>query len=201
MQVDLKNISKRFNQELIFKNLSYSFKSGSKYAITGPNGSGKSTLIQVISGYVRPSAGEIAYAEGNIDVEDVFTHISIAAPYLELVEEFTLDEAIDFHFKFKQPLVSKPDLLEISYLGDAKDKQVKKFSSGMKQRLKLALAFYSDCPLLLLDEPTSNLDEKGAQWYHEQIQKQKNKTILIASNQPTEYSFCEKIVNIMDFKQ
>lgn len=201
MQVDLKNISKRFNQELIFKNLSYSFKSGSKYAITGPNGSGKSTLIQVISGYVRPSAGEIAYAEGNIDVEDVFTNISIAAPYLELVEEFTLDEAIDFHFKFKQPLVSKSDLLEISYLGDAKDKQVKKFSSGMKQRLKLALAFYSDCPLLLLDEPTSNLDEKGAQWYHEQILRQENKTILIASNQTAEYSFCEKIVNIMDFKQ
>lgn len=201
MQVDLKNISKRFNQELIFKNLSYSFKSGSKYAITGPNGSGKSTLIQVISGYVRPSAGEIAYAEGNIDIEDVFTHISIAAPYLELIEEFTLAEAIDFHFKFKQPLVSKSDLLEISYLGDAKDKQVKKFSSGMKQRLKLALAFYSDCPLLLLDEPTSNLDEKGGQWYHEQILRQENKTILIASNQPAEYSFCEKTVNIMDFKQ
>lgn len=200
MRIDLKNISKRFNQELIFKNLSLSLEPGGSYAITGPNGSGKSTLIQVISGYVRPSSGEIAYDEGAIEIEDAYTNISIAAPYLELIEEFTLEEAIDFHFKFKKPLATKDDLLGISYLGEARAKQIKKFSSGMKQRLKLALAFYSDCPALLLDEPTSNLDEKGTTWYKEQIDKMDNKTIIVASNQQDEYTFCSNIVDIMKYK-
>ncbi|MEP2770796.1 MAG: ABC transporter ATP-binding protein [Fulvivirga sp.] len=200
MQIDLKNISKRFNQELIFKNLTLSLDTGGKYAITGPNGSGKSTLLQVISGYVRPSSGEIAYNKGKVDIEEAYANISIAAPYLELIEEFTLEEAIDFHFKFKKPLATKEELLNISYLAEARAKQVKKFSSGMKQRLKLALAFYSDCPLLLLDEPTSNLDVKGTNWYKRQIDKMENKTIIVASNQPDEYTFCDNTIDIMKYK-
>mgnify|MGYP001079560133 CR=1 FL=1 len=200
MQIDLKNISKRFNQELIFKNLSYSFETGKKYAITGPNGSGKSTLLQVISGYTRPSEGELLYGAGAIEVEEAYKNLSIAAPYLELVEEFTLNEAIDFHFKFKAPLLSKAEFLDVSYLNNAKDKQVSKFSSGMKQRLKLALAFYSDCPILLLDEPTTNLDKQGAKWYQDQIEKVNDKTIIIASNQPNEYTFCSEVIDITAFK-
>ncbi len=200
MQIDLKNISKRFNQELIFKNLSMTLAPGGNYAITGPNGSGKSTLIQVISGYVRPSSGEVSFEEGAIEIHDAYKNISIAAPYLELIEEFTLEEAIDFHFKFKEPLISKDELLEISYLSESKSKQIKKFSSGMKQRLKLALAFYSDCPVLLLDEPTSNLDEKGVHWYKMQIDKMHNKMIIVASNQPDEYSFCSNTIDIMQYK-
>ncbi|MDX1629875.1 MAG: ABC transporter ATP-binding protein [Fulvivirga sp.] len=200
MNIQLDNIAKRYNREVIFQEVNYTFDHGRKYAITGPNGSGKSTLLQIIAGYRRATKGTIRYNQGETKEDQVFRQVNIVAPYLELVEEFTLQESIDFHYAFKQPIIDKEEIINIAYLNDARNKPIKNFSSGMRQRLKLALAFFSDSDTLFLDEPTSNLDERAINWYKDLINDMSDKLIIIASNQPYEYDFCEKIVDLNNYK-
>jgi ABC-type multidrug transport system ATPase subunit len=91
MNISLNNVGRRFNKEWIFRNLSTEFTSGNSYAILGPNGSGKSTLLSVLTGSLSPSEGEISFSDTKeISVENIYKYISLAAPYLELVETFTL---------------------------------------------------------------------------------------------------------------
>jgi ABC-type multidrug transport system ATPase subunit len=205
MQITLNKIGKKFQHEWIFKNFNYEFFTGHSYAIIGPNGSGKSTLLQIVSGLMLPSEGQVLYYKNKklIDSDYTFRLIDISAPYQELVEEFTLTEFLQFHFKFKSLKngLDQKDLISLMHLEKSSHKYIKNFSSGMKQRLKLALAFFSDSPVMLLDEPTSNLDEHGINWYMQNIKANiSDKLILISSNQPMEYSFCDKIININDFK-
>jgi len=206
MKITLENIGRRFNRDWIFRGIDYNFTSGKTYAVLGPNGSGKSTLFQVINGSLSQSAGKISYfcEDIPIEIDAVFKHISIAAPYLELIEEFTLIEMIDFHFKFKQYKtgISKSEIINLLAMPDSKSKLIKYFSSGMKQRLKLALAFCSDTPILMVDEPTSNLDTQGIDWYLNMMQKfASNRLTIICSNQAHEYSFCDEQLNILDYKK
>jgi ABC-type multidrug transport system ATPase subunit len=204
MNISLNNVGRRFNKEWIFRNLSAEFTSGNSYAILGPNGSGKSTLLSVLTGSLSPSEGEISFSDTKeISVENIYKYISLAAPYLELVETFTLRESIDFHFKFKNfasGLDSKK-LITILGLEKAANKEIKYFSSGMKQRTKLALACCTDTPILFLDEPTSNLDVQGINWYRELIENfGKDRLTLIGSNQIQEYDFCTNHIQISDYK-
>ncbi|MES2592109.1 MAG: ATP-binding cassette domain-containing protein [Bacteroidota bacterium] len=207
MQITLNNIGKRYNYEWIFRKVNYEFTVDNNYVILGANGSGKSTLLQTIAGNIIPSEGEIKYEsqqKKNITAETVFRNISFASPYLELFEEFTLTESIEFQAQFK-PFCKELDLnkiIELTGLEKAKDKQLKQYSSGMKQRVKLALAILSSSPLLLLDEPTSNLDKKAVLWYQNLIQDySQNRLIIVCSNQlEYEYPFCNKQLNIEDYK-
>ncbi len=205
MKIVLSEIGRRFNREWIFKNINYTFETGNSYAILGINGSGKSTLLQVISGSLTQSTGTISYAKDGVDiaVESIFKNLSLAAPYLELIEEFTLAEVIAFHFEFKRRLngLSDDDIIALLNMQASKNKQLKYFSSGMKQRVKLALAVCSDTEILLLDEPTSNLDEEGIAWYHQLINDfAKNRLVIVCSNQQHEYSFCQNRIQIADYK-
>jgi ABC-type multidrug transport system ATPase subunit len=205
MTISLENIGRRFNRDWIFRGIDGTFNTGSIYAILGPNGSGKSTLLQVLNGSLAPSAGKLSYffQDDAVDAEDVYKHLSLAAPYLELIEEFTLSEMIDFHFKFKsyKNLGAKDEVIDLLALPGSKNKMIRYFSSGMKQRLKLALAFCSDTPMLMLDEPTSNLDTQGVDWYLSLVQKfAENRLTIICSNQLHEYSFCDETLNITDYK-
>jgi ABC-type multidrug transport system ATPase subunit len=205
MQIILENIGRRFNRDWIFRGIDYSFTSGKIYAILGPNGSGKSTLLQVLNGSLSPSAGTLSYFydDKKVDVEEVYQYLSLAAPYLELIEEFTLSEMIDFHFKFKTYTagIDKGGLISLLAMPESKNKMIKYFSSGMKQRLKLALAFCADTPMLMLDEPTSNLDTQGVDWYLSLVRQfAKDRLTIICSNQEHEYSFCDERLSITDFK-
>ncbi len=205
MEIILENVGRRFNREWIFKNINYTFCSGKSYAILGINGSGKSTLLQILCGSLSPSQGKIAYQQNKkaIDTEHIFQQVSIAAPYLELIEDFTLSEAIHFHFQFKKPLdkISSKEIIHLLGMESSKNKQVKYFSSGMKQRLKLVLAFLSDTPLLFLDEPCSNLDNQGITWYHQLVSSySKDRLVIVCSNQEVEYDFCENQLKIADYK-
>jgi ABC-type multidrug transport system ATPase subunit len=204
MLIELKNAGRRFNQEWIFKNLSYQFKSPGKYAILGPNGSGKSTLISMLLGTLSPSEGAVSYFEGQqVPIEQVYKRLSLAAPYLDLIEEFTLQETIDFHFKFNavHPAIAREGILDLLGLNKSQDKALKYFSSGMKQRTKLALACCSDTSMLFLDEPTSNLDVQGIAWYHELIKQfTADRLVIIGSNQEIEYSFCNHYIDITNYK-
>lgn len=206
MQINLKNIGKRYNYEWIFRKINYDFSSDNNYVILGSNGSGKSTLLQVIAGNLTNSEGTVEFKiQGSkIDEEDIYKQLSYCAPYLDLFEEFTFSESIEFQEKFKpfQKGLNTKQIIELTGLEKAKDKQLKYYSSGMKQRVRLALAVLADTPLLLLDEPTSNLDKKAIDWYQKLVTEYSNKRlIIVASNQQEyEYPFCNKQLNIEDFK-
>jgi ABC-type multidrug transport system ATPase subunit len=208
MHIQLNDIGKRYNYEWIFRNIRYEFNSANSYVILGNNGSGKSTLLQIIAGNLIPSQGEIQYFidTAKIETENIYKQLSFASPYLDLMEEFTLEETIAFHAQFKPfyDLLNVKQVLDRMHLEKAKNKQVKYFSSGMKQRVRLALAILSNTPLLLLDEPTSNLDKQAIHWYQQLIQSYtKDRLIIVASNQlEYEYSFfCNTILNVDDFKK
>ncbi len=203
MEIILDNAGKRFNRDWIFRNLTITFKEGQRYAITGPNGSGKSTLLQVLSGSMSPSSGKINWhQDAELPHEEVHKYVSIAAPYLEIIDEMTAAEFLHFHQTFK-PLngTSIKDILEIIGLSHAAEKQIRFYSSGMKQRVKLAQAIFASAPILLLDEPCTNLDTTGYELYHNLIKEYcQNKLVVVSSNDINEYNFCEKVISIMNYK-
>jgi ABC-type multidrug transport system ATPase subunit len=203
LNISLQQVGKRFNREWVFKNLSYSFKQGEFYALTGANGSGKSTLLQVIAGAVLHSTGQVLYSDNKQNVEEniAYKNIAICAPYLDVVEEFTATELLNFHSKFKQLSQPIATILAAVGLQNAAHKQIRLFSSGMKQRLKLAQAFFSNTSVLLLDEPTSNLDEEGINIYQNLIREHtKSKLVIIASNDKNEFHFCTQIIDVNSLK-
>ena len=199
MKIELVNIGKKYNRNWIFKGLNFIVESGDLVSITGHNGSGKSTLLQIISGFNTPSKGSVTYTPVSPDIQTSFAFV---APYQHVIEEFTLVEHLEFHSQFKQPLRSFPEIIEQSGLIGSEQKIIKEFSSGMKQRLRLALAFFFNSKLILLDEPTSNLDKSGEEWYQNLILQFKgSKTIIIASNQDFEIKEATKNIFIENFKQ
>ena len=208
IQINLNNIGKRYNFEWIFRKINFEFTAENNYVILGSNGSGKSTLLQVIAGNLMHSEGEVEFkvqsSKFKVDDENRFNHLSYCAPYLDLFEEFTLSESIAFQEKFKpfQQGLDFKKIIELTELEKSKDKQLKYYSSGMKQRVRLALAVLADSPLLLLDEPTSNLDKKAIDWYQKLVTDySKNRLIIVASNQQEyEYPFCNKQLSIEDYK-
>jgi len=206
MRIIAKHLSKRFNREWIFKNLNYEFTTPGTYAIIGPNGSGKSTLLQILWGQMIPTSGSLAYEWNNQEIPqaELFNHISIATPYMDLIEEFTLLEMVKFHFSFKGTRDKKSidEIIELLELGHAKNKTIINFSSGMRQRLKLGLAFYSNSKMVFLDEPTTNLDRKAIDWYLNHLERLPKETVLfIASNQEHEYPTHSKKIDILAYKK
>jgi ABC-type multidrug transport system ATPase subunit len=210
LSVSLNNIGKKYNQEWIFRNLNYEILANDKLVLLGGNGSGKSTLLQIISGFITPNEGETIISNKSQDSSQQSSIInpqliSFASPYIQLIEDFTLIEIIEHSALFK-PFVNKlktPEIIEIIDLAHAKNKFVKQFSSGMKQRLKLGLAILADTPLLLLDEPLSNLDKNAIEWYKKTLSTySENRTIIVASNAISdEYFLCTNQLNVMDFKK
>lgn len=206
MEVSFHKVGKRYRYEWIFRNVEFTFEAGKKYAILGPNGSGKSTLLKILAGHLSPSKGKVDFffKGKKVDEDTVYKHISYSAPYIELIEEFTLTEAIHFHQKFKPFLnqLTPTDLIGILGFEKSKNKPIRYFSSGMKQRLKLVLSICSDASLLLLDEPTTNLDNQGMEWYRDLVQKYAgDRLLIIASNVEADYDFCDTTLNILDYKK
>lgn len=199
------NLTKRYNYQTIFKNFNYTFENSSTYAILGHNGSGKSTLLKVLSGYLTPSEGQmdIIINEKKIEKDKQYKYVNFIAPYIQLIEDFTLQELLNFHFSFKNIIADQTisSLLEVLELNNIKNKFLYQFSSGMKQRIKLILAFLTESNVILLDEPVTNLDDKGVEWYHQLIKQfTNNRLIIIASNRKDEYYFCNKRIYISEFK-
>ena len=208
MKISLTNAGKRFNHEWIFRKVDYTFTEGNTYAITGPNGSGKSTLLQAIGGALALSEGEATYSidapARKVEADHAFRNIAIAAPYLELIEEMTVTEFLQFHQQFKPFLssVSVPQIIETVGLSKAANKQIRFYSSGMKQRVKLAQALFSNVSCILLDEPCTNLDAEGIALYQRLIAEYRNgRMVIVSSNDTQEYSFCEHSISILDYKK
>ena len=216
MRITLIDAGKRFNRDWIFRHLSYEFSAGHSYAITGSNGSGKSTLLQAVASAINLSEGRIDYsttsaasaastptATTSLSPDQVYRQLALCAPYLEVIEEMSATEFLTFHNGFKPflPGLFIPDIIREVGLGSAADKQIRYYSSGMKQRVRLAQALFSNTPILLLDEPCTNLDADGITLYRRLTQQYgKDRLVIVSSNDRQEYDFCEKIINIMDYK-
>jgi ABC-type multidrug transport system ATPase subunit len=205
MKISLSTAGKRFNREWIYRGVTLEFSAGNAYAITGPNGSGKSTLLQAIGGMLQLSEGSVHYAMDNKQLanDDVYRQITFCAPYLDVIEEMTFLEFLQFHNQFKPFLSSftAKDIMAEVGLTNAATKQIRYYSSGMKQRVKLAQAVFSDAAVILLDEPCSNLDAKGIELYHHLIQKYcTERLVIVCSNDTVEYSFCNGVISILDYK-
>ena len=192
----LEGLQKKFGKQHILQDVSYTFQTGSKTVILGSNGSGKSTLIKILSGSLEATEGSPVYTfEGsNVTAKSAGLHVGIAAPYVALNPMFSLKETLAFHEQFC-PFPEGFKLTDWLYkagLAAHEDKRLSTFSSGMLQRVRLLLAVANDRPLLLLDEPLSNLDAEGVQFYTELITSfVLSKTIIVGSNyQKDEYSYC-----------
>ena len=204
--VTLEDIGKSYNFDWIFRHVSLTLNSSKSYAVLGGNGSGKSTLLKVIAGAAYATEGNVKYNINNVEVdkEKAFSLVSIAAPYQALFEEFTLAESIAFQAKFKPFIkgLTKQEIIDITQLPKAAAKPLKYYSSGMKQRAKLALAILADSPILLLDEPASNLDKTGIEWFTNLVQQYTaNRLVMVASNRFEEESgFCTEVIEVEKYK-
>ncbi|MEM9896275.1 MAG: ATP-binding cassette domain-containing protein [Bacteroidota bacterium] len=180
-----KNIGKRYRRNWIFRKLEIAIHKGSRTAITGRNGAGKSTLLQILASYLTPTEGEVV---------SEFSGIYLMGPYTELIEEMTLEELLAFYATFKKQLIESKEATELARL--PLNKPLLEFSTGMLQRVKILLGFYFENEVLFLDEPTSNLDRQGINWWNTELEKQKGKTILIASNDEEEIDLCEEKIQL-----
>lgn len=206
ISINVSGAGKKFGREWIFRNVNLEIAQGDKLVILGLNGSGKSTLLQAMTGYLGLNEGSVSFTQDQQKTEDEkqYLLISLASPYLELIEDFTLAEQIEHTAIYKPFLkgLSIAQIIELSGLSSHKNKYIKLFSSGMKQRLKLTLAILADAPILFLDEPTTNLDATVIDWYKTMIANYAmNKTIIVCSNSiKDEYGFCEKVIKMENFK-
>lgn len=202
MQATLEGIGKKFHNKWIFRNLDLTIKSGSHHAIVGSNGSGKSTLLMILAGYMAPSRGQVSWSINGqpLHPREVYQQVAICSPYLELIEEFSLEESLRFQQRFKpfRQQTSISQLLEMSGLEEHANQPIRHYSSGMKQRCRLLLSIMSQAGLLLLDEPCSNLDAAGIQWYQQMVQTHCiNRSLVICSNHNThEYQECKDIYSL-----
>lgn len=202
--IDIHSISKKFGDKWIFHNFSYQFFSNHRYGISGLNGSGKSTLLKTIAGYITPSQGQIAYTidQKSIAVDAISLHISFIAPYIDIPTNYTLDELLKFHFNFRKRLdsINQREFLDTFQLPH--HKPIHQFSSGMLQRVKLALAFLTDSKMILLDEPTETLDQRGFELYTHLLDNYgQDRLILIASNKEKDFYNTQDIISIENYKK
>jgi len=203
--IEVENISKKYNNNFIFKNLSYSFLSDKPVAIIGANGSGKSTLIKILAGILTPDEGKIIYRNNNVFIpeKEIYKFIAFLSPYSELVEEFTLFQIIEFNAKFSsfQKKLSTLDIIDMMNFSKYKNVLIKNFSSGMKQKLKIALCIFFKKYFLFFDEPCSNLDPPSKAWYRQIISEYlDNRLLIIASNSDEDETFyCTEKINIQNY--
>jgi ABC-type multidrug transport system ATPase subunit len=206
LELSLTNIGKRYNREWIFRGINATYRVGDSVAILGANGSGKSTLLQVFSGYLTPSEGSIQWHNDGkrVGVENIFRDVALATPYMTNYDEFTLQENIDFFLSFKKfrNNISVREAAELMGLSKQLNKQLKHYSSGMKQRVKLGLAILSDTKILLLDEPSSHLDINAISWYQDLLKKNSSdRVVFVASNKEEAETIGWSLkINIEDFK-
>jgi len=204
MQLSLNNIGKRYKFHWIFRNVNLEIQSGQVLSVKGPNGSGKSTLLKIISGFLSPSEGEVHFNQEGERLRDFYGKVTYAAPYIDPVGQMTLKEQLTFHTKFKsfKNSLRVEEVLDIIQLSQAADKQIKDFSSGMRQRVRLGLAVLSSSDLCILDEPTTNLDTQGFEWYSNLVNSyQMDSAIIIASNEERDFIKQDAVIDIRDFKK
>ena len=202
MRVSVNAVTKRFNRNAVFADLSFDVEPGQVFGIVGRNGSGKSTLLRILGGLLSPSSGGVGYAMNGaaVDHERLYRHIGYAAPYLVLYEEFNAVENIQLYARIRGTAMPARDaaaLLERVGLPTDRKDPIRAFSSGMKQRMKLLFAIMHRPALLLLDEPISNLDADGRRVVYDIVQEfRRSGTVIIATNDDEDIARCDATISV-----
>lgn len=205
MKITFEKAGRKFGAQVVFQNLSRSFEPGCRVAVLGGNGSGKSTFLKTLYGSLSLSSGKVVHEQAGQKLQGhaVARQIAFAGPYFELIEELPAQEFLDYYQRFRQlkPSTTTAQVLDAALLTEAAQKQISNFSSGMKQRLKLALALFSQTEVVILDEPTSNLDPKGMEWFQKLLESELGKrSLFVGSNfSATETFLCEEKVELKDY--
>lgn len=201
------NLGQYYGRLLLFRHLSFTLDETQTMAVTGANGAGKSTLLQILAGVLTPKAGQVHL---DIDGEDVARRshsrrVGLVAPYLGLYDTFTARE----NLRFLAQVRSLPDgnrrverMLDLVGLAKRADDRVATFSSGMRQRVKYGAALLADPAVLLLDEPSANLDSAGRQMVASIIERQRNRDglVIVATNRADEADRHDRTVRIEDYR-
>ena len=202
MIVQAQQISKKFNRRAVFRDVSFSVATGEVFGITGRNGSGKSTLLRIVGGLLTPSGGSVSYAldGGTVAAEQLHRNIGYVAPYLTLYEEFSAEENIALYARFRGiahgPREAQALLERVGLPVDRRD-PIRAFSSGMKQRMRLVFAILHRPPLLLLDEPISNLDSHGMSIVYDIVAEfRRHGTVIIATNDAEDIAQCDRTISV-----
>jgi heme exporter protein A len=201
ISIEADSITKRFGSNLLFRDITFSVSPEETFYITGENGSGKSTLLQILAGVLKPYSGQVIWEKNNVTInpENYLTYSGFTGPQVNPYDMLTAVENIEF--------VSGPHvdgekistLLNLFGIYRERNRLVKHYSSGMKQRLKIINAIINDPPVIFLDEPGSNLDTKGKDILYTTIENIKpEKTIIIATNEPDEIRLCAKGIVLDD---
>ena len=192
------DLTKRFGSRKVFSGLSFELTTGDSMTVMGPNGSGKSTLLMTLLSLYRPTKGRVDFFENDysIDESQVRWHASFVSPYLNLYDQLSAEENLKFFSTISGRSVTGKQinrlLKKVGLEGRGND-LVAEYSSGMKQRLKYAVALLKNPAFLLLDEPTSNLDEDGKQLVADVLKKYRSQCItIIATNDEKESGLAEK---------
>jgi heme exporter protein A len=208
ISIIVNGLSKDFNRNAIFKDISFSLSSPASLSITGRNGAGKSTLSKILAGILSSTRGSITYSvhEKQVGIEEFKHHIGFVSPYLNLYDEFTALENLQFLSRIRTTTQQNgrriEELLMRVGLWNRRDDRVSTFSSGMKQRLKYAFALLHNPAVLILDEPTSNLDAEGIEVIKQIMLEQKKTNILIiATNNKEEANWCDQQIQVGTLEQ
>ena len=203
--LNVSGLGKHYGETLLFKDISFQLNRGDVLAVAGWNGSGKSTLLRIIAGLVRPSAGRVEMFVNSDPVpkESRRRFVGMVAPALSLYDELTGLENMEFFCRVRGVACNRNDCLDIIArvgLTAHGEKMCRDYSSGMKQRLKLAQALVHEPPLLLLDEPGCNLDSQGIKVVEEIVsnQRQLGGMTVIASNEQREVGYAGKVINLSE---
>ena len=193
-RLEAKGIGKRFHRNWVFKNVNLTLDQGERLLLTGSNGSGKSTLMRILAGQLSPTQGDISfYHQGKkVEPENWYRYLIWSGPYMDLYPDLTLAETIRMHFRFKNPLLPPAEIISRLNLQAHKDKELRHFSSGMLHRVKVGLAIFSHCELLLLDEATTNMDRENSDLVWALVQEfQEGRAMVWASNRESEFGWFE----------
>jgi heme exporter protein A len=204
--LEINNLSKNFGRRLIFRDINYTIRKNTVLGISGNNGSGKSTFMKIVAGVLSPNKGEIVHSLNGIKLveSELFNYIGFVSPYLVLYEEFSAEENLKIFSKIRGIKFNSEyskELFEKLNLFNRRKEFVKNYSSGMKQRLKYIFALLHQPELLLLDEPTSNLDSEGKEAVYSIIEKfSEDKIVIIASNEEQDLKYCKELIYLENFK-
>ncbi len=206
-KLTLDNVAKRFGRRILFKKLSCEVAGGEALAITGANGSGKSTLLKIIAGVMSPTKGNVMLEVGGdqVPLEDRPLRTGFVSPYLNVYDGFSARENLAFIARARRLTDAEAtidSLIELVTLKGREDDLVKTYSSGMKQRVKFAAAMLTTPDVLILDEPTTNLDTAGITMVRSVMTQQleRNGILILASNNAEEAAWCNASLNIEDHR-